>query len=298
MSILDFFDKVADFAIKNEGNINKAISYLKKYGYLRKEVKSVEDLLLVINKFQSISGINQTGILDGQTLRIMDYPRCSLPDIYEDEDIVENASDFAKWGKKELNYFIASTDGDMSKELWFATIKKAFDNISAICGLTFTQVNSLSQSNLVLDTGRGRSDDFDGSSGTLAWFQLPTTSNFMGRLSGKFDLDEFWLGNGQSGRGIYLLNVATHEICHGLGLRHSKVNSALMAPIYSPSIAVPQQNDDIPRLQNLYGKPVVSKPNPEPEPTPPPKDSKTTIISINGNVESISIPGYRITKIS
>ena len=50
-----------------------------------------------------------------------------------------------------------------------------------------------------------------------------------------------------------MLNVACHEFGHLLGLTHSKKPGALMAPYYNPFIATPQQDDDIVRVQKLYG---------------------------------------------
>ena len=68
----------------------------------------------------------------------------------------------------------------------------------------------------------------------------------------KFDTDEIWVKNREE-KGTLLRNVAAHEIGHILGLSHSSVNSALMAPYYDPNVDRPQQNDDVTRIQQLYG---------------------------------------------
>jgi len=53
--------------------------------------------------------------------------------------------------------------------------------------------------------------------------------------------------------GTNLLQVAVHEIGHSLGLDHSSVNSAIMAPFYRgyvPNLRLDQ--DDIDRIRNIY----------------------------------------------
>jgi len=53
--------------------------------------------------------------------------------------------------------------------------------------------------------------------------------------------------------GTNLLLVAVHELGHSLGLSHSSVNAAIMAPFYSgytPDLKLHQ--DDIDRIRNIY----------------------------------------------
>ncbi|PIO16088.1 hypothetical protein AB205_0103680, partial [Aquarana catesbeiana] len=60
--------------------------------------------------------------------------------------------------------------------------------------------------------------------------------------------------------GVNLLQAAAHEFGHSLGLDHSTITGALMAPTYKgykPSFQL--HPDDIEAIQALYGKPIGKK---------------------------------------
>lgn len=71
-----------------------------------------------------------------------------------------------------------------------------------------------------------------------------------------FDDAELWTIG--SPRGTNLFQVAAHEFGHSLGLSHSDVRSALMAPFYRGFDPVFKlDSDDVLAIQALYGKKTV-----------------------------------------
>ena len=172
-------------------------------------------------------------------------PRCGCPDFHL-------GANPKKWGLSDLNYCVVNRDTDLDPETWDRLLKEAFDSWSEVTNLKFTKVGNKSSANIIVDIGSGQSSYFDGPLGTLAWAYLPPSQNYNGQLLMKFDTDEIWVKNREE-KGTLLRNVAAHEIGHILGLSHSSVSSALMAPYYDPNVDRPQQNDDVIRIQQLYG---------------------------------------------
>ncbi len=173
-------------------------------------------------------------------------PRCGCPDF--------NLSAGAKkWAHNSLSYFIKRRDDDLDADVWDEIIAKAFMSWSNVAALSFTKVDMGQDANIIIGIGAGKDYHFDGPQGTLAWAYLPHDDSFNGTLLMRFDTDETWVAEPRD-NGTLLLNVASHEIGHILGLSHSSVSTALMAPYYSEQTSGPQENDDIPRIQELYGK--------------------------------------------
>lgn len=279
-SLLDYL-KSHDIEISG-ADIVKAIKYLRYFGYLAKDKElNLNEVIEAIIKFQEFFHLEQDGILGPKTYRAMERPRCSVPDFME-------RTEEARWKNTNLKYYVKNRDSDLSRSDWDNIIQQAWNQWMAVANVTVNPTNDVNNANIIIDIGSGQSDNFDGPSGTLAWAYLPNGRD--GQLLCKFDSAETWVAD-KTKRGILLLNVACHEFGHLLGLEHSKVESALMAPYYSANIEKPQANDDISRIVNLYGKPVST---PTPTPTPTPNPEKITII-LEGKV---TIPGWRLTPIT
>ncbi len=84
-----------------------------------------------------------------------------------------------------------------------------------------------------------------------------------------FDIDEAW-DLADSGFGVNLFRVLTHETGHAIGLAHEHNITALMNPFYSEEMPLGLLADDVAGAQQLYGKPYadgISDVTPVPEPT-------------------------------
>jgi hypothetical protein len=271
-----------------------ALQYLEYY-YVNKDVVTSlaeADISQLIINFQTKFGLPTTGRLDEQTVRAMHWPRCGCPD-YETLS-AQRGGRASKWGIKSLTYYISDYVSGISKSDQEDLIDLAYQQWEDHCELDITRVDSSSQANMVISTGSGRRTNFDGPGGTLAWAYLPPGNNYNGQLLMRFDLSETWTVNSRD-RGILFLNVACHEFGHFLGLDHSNQKQALMAPYYTPGITKPQSNDDIPRIQSLYGQktaPSVPEPAAPNVPNNPSGDNSVTITGVN--MSQISINGKSV----
>lgn len=304
-SIKDKFDKY-DISLED---IKLAIAYLRKYGYLPdKNMHSgsvlqnldLDSFIAGIRRFQELANLEPDGDLGPKTMVAMHWPRCSLPDL---TGIATMETAESRWGKKSLTYFIHSRDSDLSAQEWDAAIDLGFQQWCEVADLKITRTNSQSSANFIVAIGRGRTHNFDGPNGTLAWAQLPPNNNYNGQLLTRFDQDETWIVDPRQ-RGILLVNVACHEIGHLLGLHHSNVNTALMAPFYKAAITKPVHNDDVTRIVSKYGAPSSPAPTPTPIPDPTPNpvptpipDGEKFVVEISGQDVNIVIPGFRVQKI-
>lgn len=291
-NLFENISKIFDFAVKNEANIDKVLRYLVRFGYLDQDSETgIEDILNAISTLHSTVGsVNPNGIIGPQTLQIMTLPRCGCRDVQKQ---TEGIGQLNKWGINNLTYYLDGYD-DMGKDLWSKTCRSAFDEVELVCNLKFTEVFNVNTANFIFGLGKGTRDQFDGPSGVLAWNELPPTSNFTGQLQGKADIDENWLGLGQTGRGILFKNVFGHEVGgHGCGLSHTNTPNSLMNPFYSVAIDKPQA-DDIKQLQARYGKPV-QVPGTVPSNPSIPQNPDELVIRISGQA-TVKIDGYKIIK--
>jgi predicted Zn-dependent protease len=280
----------------NKEELNFAVGYLNYFGYIGVDLLQSLDapeLHKSVKDFQKTFGLKTDGILGPKTLRAMEGPRCGCPDKIDSKNkghlhFIQAQELAAKkrnqWNKSGLTYFIQEfLPGKLTKEQQTQIIGLAFKAWDDICGLNITQAKKAADADIVVSTGRGPQHNFDGRGGTLAWAYLPNGTDT--QLGMKFDLDETWIAHPKD-RGILISNVACHEFGHILGLTHSGKPNALMAPYYNPFVAVPQDDNDIPRIQKLYG------PNRNPAPV------MQNVRKVGKNLTVELSPGQKLTVLA
>uniref|UniRef100_A0A7G3AQ15 Putative matrix metalloproteinase-19 isoform x1 n=1 Tax=Lutzomyia longipalpis TaxID=7200 RepID=A0A7G3AQ15_LUTLO len=244
---------------------SQAEIYLSQFGYLPASARNPsnggllqeETWTKAIQDFQGFAGINVTGELDEETMELMSLPRCGVKDkvgFGTDSRSKRYALQGSRWKVKALTYRIAKypkrlNKGDVDKE-----IAKAFSVWSEYTDLTFTpkRTNPVHIEIRFEENEHGDGDPFDGPGGTLAHAYFPVYGG-----DAHFDDAEYWTIG--STRGTNLFQVAAHEFGHSLGLSHSDVRSALMAPFYrgyDPHFRL--DSDDVQGIQALYGRKTSS----------------------------------------
>ncbi|XP_065370544.1 stromelysin-3 isoform X3 [Calliphora vicina] len=235
--------------------------YLSQFGYLPASARNSANGGLLdantwfkaVQDFQSFAGLNVTGDLDSETMELMSLPRCGVRDkvgFGNDNRSKRYALQGSRWRVKALTYKISKYPKRLKKPDVDAEISRAFAVWSEYTDLSFTPKSSgpVHIEIKFVESEHGDGDAFDGVGGTLAHAFFPVFGG-----DAHFDDAEVWTIG--SPRGTNLFQVAAHEFGHSLGLSHSDVRSALMAPFYRGFEPVFKlDSDDVLAIQALYGK--------------------------------------------
>ena len=254
-------------------SLSSAAYYLMKTGWIASNensdtaaLLSADGLQAAIKDFQAFAGLDQTGELDDETVELMNTPRCGVSDVVGHGATTKRrrrkryALQGSRWRTKTLTYRITRYPREsdrLSKDEVDSEIKKAFQLWEDQTDLNFERKNSGSvHIEIRFEKGEhGDGDPFDGPGGTLAHAYFPQYGG-----DAHFDDQEFWTI--KEFRGTNLLQTAAHEFGHSLGLSHSDVRDALMAPFYRgwiPNLKL--HKDDIQAIRALYGE-KNTRPNP------------------------------------
>jgi len=244
--------------------------FLDRLGYLGPEAAAlpVEALTELdsglsesIKKYQRFHGLETSGILDAETRRVMEMPRCGVADLRAGEEVSGVATfvvSGGKWPTNNVSYRFVSGTADLAADTERDLIRQALGVWAAVTPLTFSEVSGANPADLLISwvTGdHGDGSPFDGPGHVLAHAFFPPPVNPHPGIAGDthFDDAETWATTHGSGN-IDLLTVAIHEFGHALGLRHSTVSEAIMFPTYS-GIKRTLASDDIQGIQSIYGGP-------------------------------------------
>jgi peptidoglycan hydrolase-like protein with peptidoglycan-binding domain/acylphosphatase len=255
----------------DKGNQVKQLqAYLAKFGYLEsgdlgafglrsarafapppQAAEFDENTEQALKAFQKRNHLPVTGELDEATLGLMQMPRCGLPDNHMTANFVLQGN---KWTTNNLTYGFQNFTPDLTQAQIRSAITQALGMWSAVTPLAFTEVPFANNPDMVIRFVAGDHGDgspFDGPSGILAhgFYPPPNGGAIAGDLH--FDEAETWTVN-LPPSGIDLVSVALHEFGHTLGLAHSTVAGAVMAPFYTGAHRN-LESDDIAGIRALYG---------------------------------------------
>jgi len=242
-----------------------SVNYLAKYGYLSADTTqarasvSGEKMREAVRQFQASAGLDQTGQVDNNTLELMKMPRCGVRDV--GNRTTRYVRTRPKWQKRDLTYRITKyskhrlTQAQIDKEF-----RKAFAMWERVTNLRFRKTSGRADIEIRFEVyshppfAPNVHSPFDGPSGAggtvLAHAFDP--GNWGNGLGGDIHMDdsETWT----VGFNNDLLQVATHEIGHSLGLDHSDNRNTIMFNTHIPMTTVHLTSEDVERIQQLYGR--------------------------------------------
>jgi peptidoglycan hydrolase-like protein with peptidoglycan-binding domain len=210
-----------------------------------------------VRLFQKASGLPVTGVVDADTQRLMQMPRCEMPDYYTPPSMakVHDPHFFSTlgspWGKTALTYRYANYTSDMSQTNIRSAISNAMVSWSGASVITFSEVTSGEDMSIgwyTGDHGDGVPFDNGGSNGSNV---LAHTFSPGGGLGGDMHFDDYETWSNSTSSGTHLETVAVHEMGHALGLGHSSVTSAVMYAYYSAGRTT-LTSDDRAGIWSLY----------------------------------------------
>nr|AQT26486.1 matrix metalloproteinase 16 [Apostichopus japonicus] len=255
-----------------------AAQYLMYFNYVKQsdmdngKLMTEEVMSNGLKMFQSFANITVTGEFDTETMEKMNQPRCGVPDMMNvgADARKRRFAAQAQWPTRSLTWRVDNVTPDFGTPAAIVQLMKdALQYWSDVSGLTFTQVTSTNaDADIIISFApfaHGDGNPFDGPGGTLAHAYFPGSG-----IGGDAHFDESETYSAAGG-GINLFQVAVHEFGHSLGLGHSEVDAAVMAPFYTgydPNFAL--HPDDIAGIQTLYGTNVgVPEVTMRPETMPP-----------------------------
>lgn len=208
-----------------------------------------------LKRFQQFAGLEVNGQMDEPTREKMNCKRCGCSDSSAATGVGEFVTGVGKWSTNNLTYSFQNYTNDIANSTIRWAIDHAFSLWSAETPLRFRRVANGTGGDIVIRFVTGNHSDgfpFDGASNVLAHAFFPSNAGSI-RGDTHFDDAETWTVTVPPGGGIDLVTVAAHEFGHALGLRHSAVSTALMAPFYGGPRRF-LSPDDIQGIQSLYGR--------------------------------------------
>ncbi|XP_078515686.1 matrix metalloproteinase-18-like [Lissotriton helveticus] len=284
------------------GEFQMIVNYLTEFGYLQEtgeeyvipnktfitEDEFPEEVISGLEWFQRQNGLKVTGKVDNETAEALRLPRCGK---HEQRMAFKLG---AKWKKPIITYKILNVTSRLAEEIVKAELKKALLVWQNVSQIRFEEVaaNKTADIDIFFVAGvhaDGGGNAFDGSGRVLGHAFFPPAKTSIKAIDGDLHLDNDENWTTKVKKGVNLFQVAAHEVGHSLGLDHSSIPQAVMAPTYkgyNPEFKLHQ--DDIDAIQSAYGKPSASAPAPAVVSTAsdPKKEKNDSITGTGHKVES------------
>ncbi|MGW2050294.1 matrixin family metalloprotease [Streptomyces sp. NPDC001858] len=230
--------------------------YLSRFGYLPdSRTTSMVDMATssALKKYQEFNGIPATGAFDERTRTLMTQSRCGMADL---RDGVEFATTCG-WTRRILTFAFDTGTGDVAGNQEFDAVRGAFRSWAGPAGFTFNEVAPNQNPDILVGWRPASDPDHSMVGGILAHADFPpgcgvVTNGSLPKPVHFDDTEHMW-SIGAAVGAFDVETVALHELGHILGLGHSSVAGAVMAPSVGPnSTKTTLTQDDIDGVRNLY----------------------------------------------
>lgn len=247
------------------------IARLFHAGYLGVDADIVQRLAFdapaaqtAIEQYREFNGV--TGDESDLVTHLM-RPRCGLPD-----QLARADSSLCRWPMLDVTASqqlggLNPLPTDVEKSIYV----EALQNWNEVCGINLRLIEAFGSTNIYSQPGPCQA-------GVLAYSYLPCGASQSSKMAQVYNRATNWTRS-------LLLQVATHELGHAIGLDHGP-SGALMQPTADGRITKPQAWD-IAQIRARYGDPQAGKdPSPLPggtpqPPTPTPTDGPLVILPQN-----------------
>ncbi|GAA6233148.1 matrix metalloproteinase-17-like [Lates japonicus] len=263
--------------VPTEDESSQLVDWLMKYGYLPPSDPSTGQLQAwtavtnAVRAMQRFAGLRDTGVVDEDTIALMNSPRCSLPDQEEPSKPLSNQERrsmrrrrkraITTWTRRNINWRLHSypSSSHLSRETIRSLVFYALRVWAEPTPLEFHEVSNTDAADLQVDFLHGYHGDgypFDGAGGAVGHAFFPSDPARAGGVH--LDAEEEWAFRQLASEGTDLFTVLVHEFGHALGLAHSSSRHSVMRPYYQGPAGDPLDYrlgaHDLEHITLLYGK--------------------------------------------